>query len=216
MPNDTKMKEINHGHYFINNQLIRDFIRSRIDKKPDGDEKDYLIYKWEEGKVFPSEETPNELITSICDSPEQRNALKNRLHAIKIQINLDNKADKEKIGSYFFISAVISLINLAIPVLEKKEGSSNLLETLYPFVSDAVTLSSKIKCRVPKMPRDVFINMNSDELKKNMEDWQSNLEKAATRLPLIPLIDDSIIIKPQVLGIGLDVKKIVRLCRIPQ
>ena len=49
------------------------------------------------------------------------------------------------------------------------------------------------------MPRDVFINMNSDELKKNMEDWQSNLEKAATRLPLIPLIDDSIIIKPQVL-----------------
>ncbi len=133
---NEKTHQISAGQEFVHGLLL-----NRLGSEIEGsgelsdEQKVSLLSKLEEGKVYPSHDTELKLLSSLATQTSEIQDLTEELCLRKEKIDFLQKPnlprqEREKVctrGSYFFVSAVIALLNIALPVVKKGEVDRKLL-----------------------------------------------------------------------------------------
>lgn len=195
----NKSEGIQYGRYFIENEVIHEFLRYEIDLKPKGDEKEYLIYKWEEGKVFPSEETWIKYFQFVYVNKDHRNEILQNLRMIKEQ----NNESSDQIGSFIYISAILTLLKKALTeYYVKKTLKWKDMDPFFEFIPDTIQTSKGLKVKPPKIKIDHFHSPEIVDLDNLLDIWLENLVKKAGKKPFGTFLKKYILFKPGLFGMG--------------
>jgi hypothetical protein len=196
---NKKMYNIAFGERFVRELLLLRQLRRDIETKTSDEisenEREYLLLKLEEGKVFPGHHTQINILRMLQISPDSLSELAHELQSIKGQIDLhedsDGKlsdvrsrsAEASNLGSYFFISAVIALSDLSILSVKEGEVDKELLKKLYPLVESAKRFSKELRLRPPNITEQALMHGNIEAIQDSLRRWRSSLTRSAVREP---------------------------------
>ncbi len=196
---NKKMHKIAFGQKFVRELLLlrqlRHDIETETSDKISESEREYLLLKWEEGKVFPSHHTQINMLKMLRTSPESLSDLVDELYSIKKEIDIEEDFNRMRtdvparlekasgLGSYFFISAVITLLDLSILAVKVGEVDKGLLKKLYPLVESAKRFSKELKLRPPNTTVYALMHHNIEIIQDSLRRWTSLLTQSAVREP---------------------------------
>lgn len=196
---NKRMHNIDQGKGFIQVLLLRQ-VRHDIEAKT-SDEiseslRENLLSKWEEGNIFPDHDTQIKLLKRLHASPESLFDLINELHSIKERIDFEEniatlqphapvRLDKaSNSGSYFFITAVIALLDLYIQTVKEEKADKAFLKTLYPLIESAKRFSKELRIKPPNITESTLMHHNIETTQHSLQRWTSLLIQSAIRQPI--------------------------------
>ena len=193
--NNVKIKFINFGLSFMQSLLYRQ-LRIDIENMSLSDEREYLLLKWEEGKVFPSKEDKINLLREITSSHESLNDFDKLLKEKILHTSLFvyewgslepfkmhdyfKQSGELGIGSFSYISSIIYIIKLAFAEIEEDSDKLEIIAKLHPLIKESFQMSKKLKIKSPKLKQNEIEASNLQNIQSGFQMWWMNLKSSAS------------------------------------
>jgi len=125
-------------------------------------------------------ETDLEMIISLPESYEVFLKLAEILLSVERRIDAAHDPTLH-LGSYFFVSSAITLVDISFLSLVQQGFDRNALESVYPFLERAMELSSSAGIVPPNITRTVYLHDDIESVQACFKKWMLSLRTYACR-----------------------------------